>query len=164
MTTKLGWWQIPGKTKQSPKSSWNPQVGLLSLPPQCRLTGLTAALRAAETGPFILGNNLLGTPALRQMPFFFFWFGVFGLCRALHTICQQLYSSSCSRNYQDVTLVSHRFNAICKAGEGCQGSFWSSLTAAQQNYNWENSSCNLIHLEQFQWHLRVHRAVTGGWR
>lgn len=110
------------------------------------------------------GQQPIRNSSPRTNAFFFFWFGVFGLCRALHTICQQLYSSSSSRNYQDVTLVSHRFNAICEAGGGCQGSFWSSLTTAQQNHNWENSSCNLIHLEQFQCHLRVHRAVTGGWR
>lgn len=33
------------------------------------------ALRAAEIGPFTLSNNLLGTAALGQMPFFFLVWG-----------------------------------------------------------------------------------------
>lgn len=73
------------------------------------LRGITMIPRAAEMGLYILSNNLRKSSPRRNA---FYCSGVSlgstGLCTQV--LWQQPYSSSSSRNYQGVTLVSNRFN------------------------------------------------------
>lgn len=103
--------------------------------------GTTRIPRAAEMGPFILNNNLIRKSS--PMRNVFYCFGVsldcIGLCTQV--LWQQPYSSSSSRNYQGVTLVStgsmSTTSFIFEAKEGYQGCFFSSLTTTQHMYRGE---------------------------
>lgn len=105
------------------------------------LRGITMIPRAAEMGLFILSNNLLRKSSPRINAFYCFGvsLGCAGLCTQV--LWQQLYSSSFSRNYQGVTLVSNRFNVNyffhLWSERGYGGYFWSSLTTAQHLYRGE---------------------------
>jgi len=99
--------------------------------------GLTTALRATETGPFILSNNLLRSSSPRINAFYWFWFGVFLVVQGFaHKYCGSrcilphlAETTEAQPQYQMGSMPTT--SPICAAEEGFHGSFWSSLTNKQ---------------------------------
>lgn len=109
MTLKFGGWLKQNKVS-NPHGIHRLDCCKYSVSSMSSLRGIAMIPRAAEMGPFILSNNLLRKSSPRRNVFFCFGIslGCAGLCTQV--LWQQPYSSSSSRNYQGVTLVSNRFN------------------------------------------------------